>query len=53
MKPNSSNNSIVHLFKQNNSVLNEKYLIYQDEGSHKFWSIEVSGSIFTVTFGKI
>lgn len=31
----------------------KKYLIYQDEGSHKFWSIEVSGSTFTVTFGKI
>ncbi|RHX85511.1 leucine-rich repeat domain-containing protein [Leptospira stimsonii] len=31
----------------------KKYLTYQDEGSHKFWSIEVSGNTFTVTFGKI
>ncbi|EKP14184.1 MULTISPECIES: WGR domain-containing protein [Leptospira] len=31
----------------------KKYLIYQDEGSKKFWSIQVSGSTFTVTFGKI
>ncbi|EMO83289.1 leucine-rich repeat domain-containing protein [Leptospira santarosai] len=31
----------------------KKYLTYQDEGSNKFWSIDVSGSTFTVTFGKI
>ncbi|WP_016757279.1 leucine-rich repeat domain-containing protein [Leptospira santarosai] len=30
----------------------KKYLTYQDEGSNKFWSIDVSGSTFTVTFGK-
>ncbi|ASV12430.1 leucine-rich repeat domain-containing protein [Leptospira santarosai] len=31
----------------------KKYLTYQDEGSNKFWSIDVSGSTFTVTFGKV
>src|SRR5215207_7243286 len=26
---------------------------YSDAKSHKFWSIEVSGNSFTVTYGKI
>ncbi|EMF83368.1 leucine rich repeat protein [Leptospira weilii serovar Topaz str. LT2116] len=31
----------------------KKYLTYHDEGSNKFWSVQVSGNTFTVLFGKI
>jgi predicted DNA-binding WGR domain protein len=31
----------------------KKELIFSDEKSNKFWTIEVSGSSFTVTYGKI
>ncbi|MDR1315898.1 MAG: WGR domain-containing protein [Spirochaetales bacterium] len=27
--------------------------VYSDEKSNKFWSIEVTGNSFTVTFGRI
>lgn len=27
--------------------------VFQDGGSHKFWNIELQGSSFTVTFGKV
>lgn len=30
----------------------KKKFIYQDDKSHKFWDIAVSGTSLTVTFGK-
>lgn len=30
----------------------QHYLTYKDETSDKFWNIEVSGTSFTVTYGK-
>ena len=30
-----------------------RYLVFQDGKSHKFWSIDVSGASFTVTYGKV
>lgn len=31
----------------------KKYLEYEDDKSHKFWSIEVEGDSFTVQYGKV
>ena len=31
----------------------EKYLIYEDESSKKFWRVQTSGSQVTVVFGRI
>lgn len=31
----------------------ETLLIYQDDSSNEFWKINVSGSSYTITYGKI
>ena len=31
----------------------KKHLEYKDEKSHKFWEIEVAGTQFTVTYGRV
>lgn len=48
-----SDDCILFLYKQNTSAGMKKYLTYQEEGSNKFWSVQVSGNTFTVLFGKI
>ena len=31
----------------------KRYLVYQDERSHKFWQIQVDGASYTVTYGRV